>query len=79
MKKEQKTQYEYQYENEIEIAAMHQIPISVNGKKYQTYRPEAISSFLQEQPGDYMAGYLIDENGTIVLIEYNKITEIKNN
>ena len=75
MGKEQKAEKKYQYENEIEIAAMHQIPIAVNGKKYQTYRPEAISSFLQEQPEDYMAGYLIDENGTIDLIEYNKISE----
>lgn len=75
MKKKQKIQNEYQYEKEIEIAAMKQIPIAVNGREYQTYQPEAISSFLQEQPEDYMAGYLIDEKGTIVLIEYNKITE----
>ena len=75
MKKKQKIQNEYQYEKEIEIAAMKQIPIAVNGREYQTYHPEAISSFLQEQPEDYMAGYLIDEKGTIVLIEYNKITE----
>lgn len=77
MKKEQKIKNEYQYENEIERAAMKQIPIIVNGKKYRTYKPEMISSFLQEQSEDYMAGYLMDENGKVVLIEYNKVKENK--
>lgn len=73
MKRERNTKSEYQYEYEIENAAMNQIPIIVDGKKYQNYKPEMISSFLQEQSEDYMAGYLIDENGSIVLIEYNKV------
>ena len=73
MKEEQNIRSEYQYENEIERAAMNQIPIIVNGKEYHTYKPETIYSFLQEQSEDYMAGSLTDENGTIVLIEYNEV------
>lgn len=74
MKKDLEIKNENSYIQEIEMAAKHQIPISVNGKKYHEYKPESISSFLKEETEDYMAGYVTNEDGKIILIEYDKIS-----